>query len=196
MGESLCSFSSNFWDILGPIFPFKMSLEHQKSPRRFYNKCEKRLDDFLGNSSQTEGAVAASTSNVGQDVKKSKEDLKKCSQCHLAFYCSPDCQKKDWKYHKGECAHVKKVSEDLEKLEANYGRQGILEPPKIMAEDFEHHRGCCDSCTHQKMAECRDEAYQKLALKQFAYAFAMWHMAEKYDSYTLYKKFFDYVAEL
>ena len=122
--------------------------------------------------------------------------MKKCSQCYLVSYCSPDCQKKDWKYHKGECSHVKKVFEDLEKLEANYGRQGILEPPKILAEDFEHHRGCCDSCTGQKKAECANEPYQKLVHKKFTYAFAMWHMAEKYDSYTLYKKFFDYIAEL
>merc|ERR1711981_1254564 len=130
---------SETWIFAGPIFAFKMSLEHQKSPRCFYNKCEKRFDEFSVNSTQTEDAakagIAAASNVAGQDVKKT-EGLKKCSQCHLAFYCSPDCQKKDWKYHKGECAHVKKVSEDLEKLEANYGRLGILEPPKIMAEDF------------------------------------------------------------
>ena len=192
--------------IFGPIFPFKMSLENQKSPRCFYNKCEKRFDDFLGNSSQTEGAVAAATSNVGQDVKKPKEDLKKCGQCHLASYCSPDCQKKDWKYHKGECSHVKKVLGEIERMERiaigkkifiNGKPGGVKEPlPKVMAEDFEYHRGCCSTCTDLKMNEMNNEPHFISIRTKFNYAFAMWHMAEKYNSYTLYKKFFDYAAEL
>lgn len=31
------------------------------------------------------------------------EDLKKCSRCKLAWYCSPKCQKTDWKNHKANC---------------------------------------------------------------------------------------------
>ena len=188
------------------IFPFKMSLENQKSPRCFYNKCETRFDDYLGNSTQTEGAVAAATSNVGQDVKKPKEDLKKCGQCHLASYCSPDCQKKDWKYHKGECSHVKKVLGEIERMERiaigkkifiNGKPGGVKEPlPKVMAEDFEYHRGCCSTCTDLKMNEMNNEPHFILIRTKFNYAFAMWHMAEKYNSYALYKKFFDYSAEL
>ncbi|TEA18403.1 Deformed epidermal autoregulatory factor 1-like protein [Colletotrichum sidae] len=29
--------------------------------------------------------------------------LKKCSQCHIAKYCSLTCQKKDWRKHRSEC---------------------------------------------------------------------------------------------
>jgi len=29
--------------------------------------------------------------------------LKKCSGCNAIFYCSPECQKLDWKRHKHEC---------------------------------------------------------------------------------------------
>lgn len=29
--------------------------------------------------------------------------MKKCSGCEKAYYCSPECQKADWKRHKAEC---------------------------------------------------------------------------------------------
>jgi len=32
-----------------------------------------------------------------------KESIKKCSRCNLAWYCSPDCQRKHWKEHKPVC---------------------------------------------------------------------------------------------
>ena len=35
---------------------------------------------------------------------KSDTDVKKCSRCKVAIYCSAECQKADWKRHKnGEC---------------------------------------------------------------------------------------------
>lgn len=35
--------------------------------------------------------------------------VKKCSTCKYVHYCSPDCQKQDWKYHKGTCAEKKEA---------------------------------------------------------------------------------------
>lgn len=32
-----------------------------------------------------------------------KEAEKKCSRCEVAFYCSRDCQIKDWENHKEKC---------------------------------------------------------------------------------------------
>ena len=32
-----------------------------------------------------------------------KQDAKKCGKCRRVFYCSVQCQRKDWKYHKGVC---------------------------------------------------------------------------------------------
>lgn len=32
-----------------------------------------------------------------------KQDAKKCGKCHRVFYCSVECQRKDWKSHKEAC---------------------------------------------------------------------------------------------
>lgn len=37
-----------------------------------------------------------------------KTNLKGCGACHAAFYCSVECQKKDWKKHKQVCSGSKK----------------------------------------------------------------------------------------
>ncbi|CAG2117223.1 unnamed protein product, partial [Medioppia subpectinata] len=34
---------------------------------------------------------------------KRSDQLKKCSKCLRMYYCSIECQKNDWKYHKNEC---------------------------------------------------------------------------------------------
>lgn len=36
-----------------------------------------------------------------------KQTLKRCSQCKRVRYCSIQCQKRDWKYHKHECKHLR-----------------------------------------------------------------------------------------
>ena len=32
-----------------------------------------------------------------------KEEAKRCGKCHKVFYCSVQCQRKDWKSHKEAC---------------------------------------------------------------------------------------------
>jgi hypothetical protein len=34
-------------------------------------------------------------------------DKSKCSACFYEGYCGPECQKKDWKFHKGMCSFMK-----------------------------------------------------------------------------------------
>ncbi|GER49219.1 N-lysine methyltransferase SMYD2 [Striga asiatica] len=46
----------------------------------------------------------------------SSADLKKCSACHVVWYCSSKCQKLDWKMHSVECSALKKV--DKERLKS------------------------------------------------------------------------------
>ncbi|KAK6114862.1 hypothetical protein DH2020_007131 [Rehmannia glutinosa] len=46
----------------------------------------------------------------------SSTNLKKCSACHVVWYCSSICQKSDWKLHCVECQALKKV--DKERLKS------------------------------------------------------------------------------
>ena len=38
--------------------------------------------------------------------------FKYCSQCHVAYYCSKECQEKDWQFHKLDCKIWKKMKKD------------------------------------------------------------------------------------
>ncbi len=49
--------------------------------------------------------------NCGQ-----REGLKTCNGCYVAFYCSKQCQKKDWKGHKGVCCGKWSKSKELKEL--------------------------------------------------------------------------------
>ncbi|KZS92475.1 hypothetical protein SISNIDRAFT_455676 [Sistotremastrum niveocremeum HHB9708] len=44
--------------------------------------------------------------------------LKSCSVCSCVFYCSPDCQKKDWARHKGPCKKEKERRKEKEAQDA------------------------------------------------------------------------------
>ena len=51
-------------------------------------------------------------SNCKHPAKKG-EDLKRCSCCHITRYCSVQCQKKDWDFHRFACAVVTKKSDTV-----------------------------------------------------------------------------------
>ena len=39
--------------------------------------------------------------------------LKSCANCLVARYCGPDCQRADWKQHKGQCALLKVMGKQI-----------------------------------------------------------------------------------
>jgi hypothetical protein len=41
--------------------------------------------------------------NTGCHHCSGQGEMMKCGRCHVAYYCSPDCQKKAWRSHKLEC---------------------------------------------------------------------------------------------
>ncbi|PIN12988.1 putative histone tail methylase containing SET domain [Handroanthus impetiginosus] len=45
----------------------------------------------------------------------SSNNLKKCSACHVVWYCSSKCQKSDWKLHSLECRALSKLDKDRAK---------------------------------------------------------------------------------
>lgn len=42
----------------------------------------------------------------------SSKNLKKCSSCHVVWYCGSSCQRLDWKIHRVECQSLRKVDEE------------------------------------------------------------------------------------
>ena len=40
------------------------------------------------------------------------ENIKSCAKCHLANYCSKECQNRDWKIHKLSCSDVASKNTD------------------------------------------------------------------------------------
>lgn len=49
-------------------------------------------------------------------VLKPTNELKKCSGCKIAVYCSPACQKEDWPLHKRACRREGNVIVESKKL--------------------------------------------------------------------------------
>lgn len=45
--------------------------------------------------------------NTCKEILPSNQ-LRKCSGCRMAYYCSLECQKKDWKDHRKDCINSKK----------------------------------------------------------------------------------------
>ena len=41
------------------------------------------------------------------------EELKQCSRCHITSYCSIECQRKDWDFHRFACSVVGKRSDTV-----------------------------------------------------------------------------------
>ena len=48
--------------------------------------------------------------NENEECKKM--GIFRCSRCKNVFYCSKQCQKKDWKVHKDSCREKLKTNED------------------------------------------------------------------------------------
>ena len=51
-------------------------------------------------------------SNCKHQAKKG-EDLKHCSRCHITRYCSVQCQRKNWDFHRFACAVEAKKSDTV-----------------------------------------------------------------------------------
>ena len=47
------------------------------------------------------------------DQCEKRNPSKRCSRCHLTYYCSVDCQKLHWKTHKGDCIPVDEMKNRL-----------------------------------------------------------------------------------
>lgn len=72
-------------------------------------------------------------------VAETRVPLKSCSGCKLAFYCSVECQKDDWKRsHKRYCEKIKQMSIEYEQhVKVNGDQHGTVVPDfKTFMESF------------------------------------------------------------
>ena len=58
-------------------------------------------------------ASVYSVCSICKHPLKKGEDLKRCSRCHITRYCSEQCQKKDWDFHRYACSVVAKTSDTV-----------------------------------------------------------------------------------
>ena len=52
----------------------------------------------------TKAIMPKSVKSMCENCKGSERKMMVCGQCRQAYYCSRECQKKDWKQHKKSCA--------------------------------------------------------------------------------------------
>ena len=54
------------------------------------------------------------------DREEATKNLKRCSGCYIARYCSRECQKRHFKDHKEVCGYIKNLKEIIDKLEVKH----------------------------------------------------------------------------
>lgn len=64
---------------------------------------DKALEVFSNNTINEVGLKVKSTAKLSCSVCNNTQNLSICSGCHNAWYCSTDCQRKNWKNHKPVC---------------------------------------------------------------------------------------------
>ena len=77
---------------------------------------------------------------------------KECGACNTVFYCSKECQKKDWPLHKESCKGIQCLSHTIEQVKE-----------MLAAKDK-----CCHDheCKDQRAHEVRRRLSEKLRAKQ------------------------------
>ena len=99
--------------------------------------------------------------------KKSEGQLKSCSLCHSIFYCSVECQKKDWKEHKPKCksadatileqANAKTLSSDDFEVIKKLGDGNFTKVFQVTHLQFPHKFYALKICEVQKVQSMRRE---------------------------------------
>ena len=67
-----------------------------------------RAEKLETTTEEEEKGKAKKAARVCEKCGKEAEKMKKCSACRLARYCSEECQREDWKKHKGSCKKTAK----------------------------------------------------------------------------------------
>ena len=68
-----------------------------------YSLTKRKENKLQDNKEERNQSTAQSEAKLCYCCKKPKTNLKKCSNCFTAQYCGKNCQRSDWKNHKGIC---------------------------------------------------------------------------------------------
>jgi MYND finger len=73
---------------------------------------------------------------------------KRCSQCHIRYYCSVQCQKKDWKKHKEYCMPIAEMitDDEIEQYDNEHNIPSIV-PESVLNKE-------CPICLEVLAANC------------------------------------------
>ena len=66
------------------------------------------LFDFLAKTIDSEDNEVDCVCSNCKHPPKGGGELKRCSRCHITRYCSVQCQRKDWDFHRFACSFVAK----------------------------------------------------------------------------------------
>lgn len=96
--------------------PFHPALDGPRTNAEFIRLDERRKgrDNVHGDTFAVKGAIALKYGVIAFCPSCAKhlepDQAKRCEQCKIAYYCSEECQKKDWaKLHEAECAKFTKL---------------------------------------------------------------------------------------
>ncbi|ESK97158.1 hypothetical protein Moror_6379 [Moniliophthora roreri MCA 2997] len=98
----------------GPKFPEFVVLSHPDNHRAFRQRTAPLKDELV---KARKGATVL-CSFCGSTSKDKGKGLMKCGRCQSACYCSKDCQRKDWSFHKKTCNDNERPG--IRKLQSNF----------------------------------------------------------------------------
>lgn len=92
-------------------------------------------EEFENGTEDEVAAIEAALAARSQKHKDHVAQMKQCSRCHRAYYCSPECQKGHWPAHKELCSHMAKDVDQLApKLKASASMKALSQAASALAQ--------------------------------------------------------------
>ena len=138
------------------------------------------------------------------DVEEAAKNLKRCSGCYIARYCSRECQKRHFKDHKEVCGYVKNLKEIIDKLEVkhpdlkdNKGQTSEHELTLLSREKGIPYKNKLQKDSYYFTLKKFEKGTKLQYLtKKMSLAMAIWHIAENSDQFEVYVKFVEVASDL
>ena len=106
--KDMVAFDPAKFDLPGARERLQQSLQHATAKTRLPSAARQAMTMLLVADPARRGVPLPVVKSLGMCKTCLKENVKllNCGRCKSVFYCSKDCQKKDWKSHKAVCSSV------------------------------------------------------------------------------------------